>query len=444
MENPAYGVDVIELPESGRIHGVSHQAMTAVKEFPMNLRLISALLGSVLLLAACGTGSAGGDKVLFKREKFEFNETQPILEYGVEHAVPAPDISISLDGVPGLDELADIERNTSAPEPFFRLGSELADPGLVSHSVVNGNSLVMSPDWVREGDPPTSELAWAIYRFNLADYGGPGTLQLWWDSVIQPVGNLYIGVSDYSTNRWKWFNGPAADSAIDFGPLGSYFSETDEIYFAVLLTGQGDYSLAQLRLGPNLEPTAAFVPDVLSGQVPLTVSFDGSPSFDADGDIVSYEWDLLGDGNFGPVTDVSVAGHEYTQTGSYLVRLRVTDNEGGIGIAEQVIIVSPVENNLDPVADLKADKTSGTAPLRRTPARLTTPPMNILMRGTSLSSCASPTTRARPTLTACWFWSARSGQVRRRLPNWKWTTGSARTAAVSSSTLPAPPTRTTT
>ena len=330
----------------------------------MNIRVLFALLASVMLAASCGSGSTGSDKVLFKREKFEFNETQPILEYGVEHAVPAPEISVSLDGVPGLAELADIERNTSAIEPYFRHGSEVANPLLTAHSTVDGTNLVLSPDWVREANPPTSDLAWAIYRFNLVDYSEPGTLQLWWNSVIQPTGNLYLGVSDYSTNRWKWFLGPAGNTAVDFGPLGDYFSAGNDIYFAVLLTGQGDYSLAQLRLGPNLLPTASFVPDVTGGEVPVTVNFDASFSQDTDGEIVSYEWDLLGDGNFAAPVAVSNASHDYTQTGNYLVRMRVTDNEGGSSIAESLISVTPVVNNEAPVADLQADKTSGTAPLQ--------------------------------------------------------------------------------
>jgi PKD repeat protein len=338
--------------------------MPAVKEFQMKLRLLFVLLASLLVAASCGSGSGGGDEVLFKREKFEFNETQPVLEYGLEHAVPAPDIAISLDGVPGLDELPALERSASnAPEEFFRLGSQLANPLLVSNAIVSASSLLMSPDWVREADPPTSDLAWAIYGFKLTDYSEPGTLQLWWNSVIQPTGNLYIGVSDFSTNRWQWFLGPAGNSAMDFGSLAEFFSETDDIYFAVLLTGKGDYSLGQLRLGDNLAPTASFLVDVSSGEVPLTVNFDATASSDIDGEIISYAWDYEGEGTPGDPLPGPLSSHEYTQSGNFLVTLHVTDNEGAVRTAETVIVVSGIGGNVDPVANLQADVTSGPAPL---------------------------------------------------------------------------------
>ncbi len=330
----------------------------------MRFNIYPVLLAVMILAPACGGGGSTGDQMLFKREKYEFNQEQPVLEYGIEHAQPAPESTVFLDGVPGLDELAEMPRGTSDLEPTLRFGSEIADAGFKSNCNEDGTNLVMSPDWVREAVPPTSDLAWAIYGFNLPGYSEPGTLQLWWNSVIQPVGNLYIGVSDYSTGRWKWFLGPAGNSAIDFGPLASYFSDTDDIYFTVLLTGQGDYSLAQMRLGDNLLPGASFIPDVSSGEVPLTVNFDGSASSDVDGDIVSWEWDLLGDGSFGAPSATSQASHEYTQTGNYLVRLRVTDNEGGTGITENVISVTPVDNNEAPTAVLGADKTTGSAPLQ--------------------------------------------------------------------------------
>ncbi|MDJ0807552.1 MAG: PKD domain-containing protein [Gammaproteobacteria bacterium] len=61
-----------------------------------------------------------------------------------------------------------------------------------------------------------------------------------------------------------------------------------------------------------------------SGTVNDPVLFDGSGSSDADGNIVSYEWDF-GDGNTG--TGMNPA-HTYTVTGAFDVALTVTDNDG--------------------------------------------------------------------------------------------------------------------
>jgi len=57
-----------------------------------------------------------------------------------------------------------------------------------------------------------------------------------------------------------------------------------------------------------------------------TVTFDGSASYDPDGEIVKYEWDFDNDG----VTDAQgrVVEWVFAQPGSYPVRLTVTDNDG--------------------------------------------------------------------------------------------------------------------
>ena len=54
------------------------------------------------------------------------------------------------------------------------------------------------------------------------------------------------------------------------------------------------------------------------------VVFDGSLSYDLDGEIVSYEWDY-GDGTVG---DGKYGWHQYCSIGTYDVTLTVTDNDG--------------------------------------------------------------------------------------------------------------------
>lgn len=54
----------------------------------------------------------------------------------------------------------------------------------------------------------------------------------------------------------------------------------------------------------------------------MTFIFDGTKSYDPDGNIVSYEWDF-GDGAKGQGPTVI---HTYKQTGTYVVRLTVTDD----------------------------------------------------------------------------------------------------------------------
>ncbi|HET55844.1 MAG TPA: PKD domain-containing protein, partial [Ignavibacteria bacterium] len=61
-----------------------------------------------------------------------------------------------------------------------------------------------------------------------------------------------------------------------------------------------------------------------SAQEEESVLFDGSESYDPDGEIVSYKW-TFGDGN---TASGMTAEHAFTDKGSYHVVLEVTDNDG--------------------------------------------------------------------------------------------------------------------
>jgi PKD repeat protein len=62
----------------------------------------------------------------------------------------------------------------------------------------------------------------------------------------------------------------------------------------------------------------------------LTVAFDGTGSSDADGDALTYAWDLDGDGAFDDGS-AATASFTYTQPGTYTATLRVTDPSGASG-----------------------------------------------------------------------------------------------------------------
>lgn len=71
-------------------------------------------------------------------------------------------------------------------------------------------------------------------------------------------------------------------------------------------------------------PEAFFSASPISGQYPLTVSFDATSSTDIDGMITSYSWDF-GDHGKGEGEKVS---HTYKNFGTYTATLTVTDNQG--------------------------------------------------------------------------------------------------------------------
>ena len=76
--------------------------------------------------------------------------------------------------------------------------------------------------------------------------------------------------------------------------------------------------------GGNRAPTALFTASPPGGEAPLDVLLDASASWDLDGDIVRYTWDLGdGDSASGPLV-----GHTYELDGVYLVTLTVEDDDG--------------------------------------------------------------------------------------------------------------------
>lgn len=82
------------------------------------------------------------------------------------------------------------------------------------------------------------------------------------------------------------------------------------------------------------------------GQAPLAVSLDAHYSRDEDGTIVEYRWDL-GDPTSATGSQLgSTCTHTYTDPGTYLVKLTVTDNEGATDSQQVAIVV----RNAPPVA----------------------------------------------------------------------------------------------
>lgn len=82
----------------------------------------------------------------------------------------------------------------------------------------------------------------------------------------------------------------------------------------------------------NIPPTADFSFSCSS----LSCSFDATSSSDSDGSIVSYEWDF-GDTQLGNGMTLS---HDYASSGSFNVKLTVTDDSGSSSETSQIVSVS--------------------------------------------------------------------------------------------------------
>jgi PKD repeat protein len=70
----------------------------------------------------------------------------------------------------------------------------------------------------------------------------------------------------------------------------------------------------------------------------LTVAFNGAASSDPDGDVLTYAWDLDGDGAFDDAA-AATASYTYTQPGTYTATLRVSDPSAAAGTSSVIISV---------------------------------------------------------------------------------------------------------
>lgn len=94
--------------------------------------------------------------------------------------------------------------------------------------------------------------------------------------------------------------------------------------------------VAQLSVSPNpavLLPSLVIDDRQVIGQLGLlrggtVVSFDASRSTDSDGTVVSYDWDLDGNGSFEKTTATPKITRRYTATGVVNTRVRVKDDAG--------------------------------------------------------------------------------------------------------------------
>lgn len=117
---------------------------------------------------------------------------------------------------------------------------------------------------------------------------------------------------------------------------GIYTVTLDVKYMDIKSGEYFDYETFTEVVIENELTAASFVANPESGEVPLTVQFDATSSFDPDGEIVLYEWDFNGDGRFDDA-EGETAEYEFTQEGTYEVTLRVTDNNGEYATTTETI-----------------------------------------------------------------------------------------------------------
>lgn len=112
----------------------------------------------------------------------------------------------------------------------------------------------------------------------------------------------------------------------------------------------------------NSLPIAIASSDKTSGDILLTVNFNGAASYDPDGDTITYLWDF-GDGT---TSTLRSPVHTFNSAGTYIVKLTVYDATlaASIETSQSKITITATENasNLPPTVIATSDIVSGTVP----------------------------------------------------------------------------------
>ena len=165
--------------------------------------------------------------------------------------------------------------------------------------------------------------------------------------------------SDGAISSYAWSFGNGATST---SPNPSAVYNTPGTYSVSLTVTDNDgassvKSTTVTVSPPNLPPVPTISATPLSGSAPLLVNLNGAGSSDPDGSVVSYAWDF---GN-GQTATGALAQTTYATTGSYVIRLTVTDNRGTQRSTTTTVVAGAP--NARPVAVISALPTSGPAPL---------------------------------------------------------------------------------
>ena len=128
---------------------------------------------------------------------------------------------------------------------------------------------------------------------------------------------------NYTNPSWEGTN--TICTIYDLDETKAYYFVARAFDIEELESGNSNEVYLEAAITPyNKNPIAYADPDLTSGIAPFTVTFDGSGSYDPDGEIVSYDWDF-GDGT----TDMGErVSYTFMDTGVYTVILTVADNQG--------------------------------------------------------------------------------------------------------------------
>lgn len=185
-----------------------------------------------------------------------------------------------LSGLPAPSTLRKADTVTSG---VFRYGNQYASALSNQLVTANGNILSFAPAWLGDG---LGGAAYAIYTFDSTGYSTDDTLHLAWQITGADFSDLWIGLADFTADRWDWFAGPAS-GALPYD--ASKYTAGGQVYAVVLCLGSDAWELKSVRISSELPPVVLSVSPAECTQ--------GAPATFAatlDGTADNYSWDFGG------------------------------------------------------------------------------------------------------------------------------------------------------
>lgn len=167
-------------------------------------------------------------------------------------------------------------------------------------------------------------------------------------SFIELNGKLYFAANNGINGNELWSYDAATNTAVMVWDVNAGIENSDpkfmvalgsKLYFEAYtpVYGRAWYEYDPGGSPVNQPPVAVASATPLSGTAPLTVSFDGSSSYDPDGSLSGYAWDF-GDGSSS--SNLMSPNHTYSTAGTYTALLTVTDNSSATATDSKLITVN--------------------------------------------------------------------------------------------------------
>jgi PKD repeat protein len=274
-------------------------------------------------------------------------------------AVSAPFWTSDLLRPPIADAGEDIEVNTNEPVYFDGSGSyDYADGEIVSYhwdfgDGYYGYGVTVTHSYADDGiyivtltvtdDSGLSDQD----SLNVTVRNVPPTASFFY-TPTEPHTNeeiMFIATDSYDPDgtiiNYKWDFGDGSEHA--WGETVSHVYYEDGTYMVTLFVTDDDHADAFLieYVTVTNAPPVAWAGEDLVVDVESIVVFDGSASYDPDGNIKSYSWDFDASDGIGIDATGSQVSHVYIKEGTYKVTLTVTDNDG---ISSSDTLIVTVEN----------------------------------------------------------------------------------------------------